>query len=215
MPRVRSPEREKAKELYLNAKGNIKLIDIAQQLGVLDTQIRKWKSQDKWDNELKGKGTLPKEKEQTKSNVTNGISWVDIENEYVTDIRKKPCTLEELAEKYNIAVGTVEKYSMNNRWSDKRKKYQKNLKQKYVEKTADIISDDIAAYKAKHLNISDKVLNEIKKALKNEDELYTIVEKIRTRTGKGKFEEEIIEERLNTINDSKVRSEERRVGKEC
>lgn len=60
MPRQRSPERDKAKTMYLNAKGNIKLKDIALELGVLDTQIRKWKSLDKWDDELKG--TFPKEK---------------------------------------------------------------------------------------------------------------------------------------------------------
>jgi len=60
VPRQRSPAREKAKEIYLKAKGNIKLKDIASELGVLDTQIRKWKNQDKWDDELKG--TLPKEK---------------------------------------------------------------------------------------------------------------------------------------------------------
>lgn len=70
MPRSRSPNRDKAKEMYLNAKGDIKLKDIAEELGVLDTQIRKWKNQDKWDDELKG--TLPKKKrEQKKRNVTN------------------------------------------------------------------------------------------------------------------------------------------------
>lgn len=69
MPRERSPCREKAKEMYLNSKGQMKLKDIASELGVLDTQIRKWKSTDKWDDELKG--TLPKnKKEQLKSNVT-------------------------------------------------------------------------------------------------------------------------------------------------
>lgn len=65
MPRQRSPNRDKAKEIYLKSSGNAKLKDIAEELGVLDTQIRKWKNQDKWDDELKG--TLPK----TKRNVTN------------------------------------------------------------------------------------------------------------------------------------------------
>jgi len=51
--------------MYLNSKGEMKLKDIAKELGVLDTQIRKWKSTDKWDSELKG--TLPK----GKRNVTN------------------------------------------------------------------------------------------------------------------------------------------------
>ncbi|SDO87751.1 terminase small subunit [Clostridium gasigenes] len=69
MARARSPAREKAREIYLKAKGNIKLLDIAKELGVLDTQIRKWKSQDKWEQELKG--TLPIEKEnKKKGNVT-------------------------------------------------------------------------------------------------------------------------------------------------
>lgn len=65
MARQRSPNREKAKEMYLSSKGEKKLKDIAAELGVLDTQIRKWKNQDKWEQELKG--TLPK----TKRNVTN------------------------------------------------------------------------------------------------------------------------------------------------
>jgi phage terminase small subunit len=60
LPRERSPSREKAKEMYLHSKGQMKLKDIAAELGVLDTQIRKWKSTDKWDDELKG--TLPKKK---------------------------------------------------------------------------------------------------------------------------------------------------------
>lgn len=73
MARERSPLRDKAKELYINSKGTMKLVDIAEQLNLKDNQIRKWKSQDKWDNELKGtpKGTLPKKKVQSKSNVTN------------------------------------------------------------------------------------------------------------------------------------------------
>ncbi|WDU82288.1 phage terminase small subunit-related protein [Caloramator sp. Dgby_cultured_2] len=58
MARQRSPDREKAKEMYINSNGQMKLKDIAAQLGFKDSQIRKWKSQDKWDDELKG--ALPK-----------------------------------------------------------------------------------------------------------------------------------------------------------
>lgn len=65
MPRSRSPNRDKAKQLYLESDGNIKLKDIADQLGIKDSQVRKWKSQDKWDEERKG--ALPK----GKGNVTN------------------------------------------------------------------------------------------------------------------------------------------------
>lgn len=65
MPRQRSPNRDKAKELYINSKGKMPLKDIASQLDIQDTQIRKWKSLDKWDEELKGNVTKPKR------NVTN------------------------------------------------------------------------------------------------------------------------------------------------
>ena len=64
MPRERSPNRDKAYEIYKEHNGDIKLKDIAAQLNLKDTQIRKWKSQDKWEQKLKG--TLPK----AKSNVT-------------------------------------------------------------------------------------------------------------------------------------------------
>ena len=65
MARVRSPARDEAKKLYLESNGEIKLVDIAAKLNILDSQVRKWKSQDKWEQELKG--ALPK----SKSNVTN------------------------------------------------------------------------------------------------------------------------------------------------
>ncbi|MEG2511412.1 MAG: terminase small subunit [Bacilli bacterium] len=65
MSRARSPNRDKAKEIYLKYNGDIKLIDIAKELNIKDSQVRKWKSQDKWNEELKG--ALP----ISKSNVTN------------------------------------------------------------------------------------------------------------------------------------------------
>ncbi len=65
MPRARSPNRDKAFEIYKQHNGEILLKDIATQLDAKDTQIRKWKFQDKWEEKLKG--TLPK----NKRNVTN------------------------------------------------------------------------------------------------------------------------------------------------
>lgn len=67
MSRARSLNRDKAFEIYKQHNGEILLKDIATQLGVKDAQIRKWKSQDKWEENLKG--TLPK----NKRNVTNEI----------------------------------------------------------------------------------------------------------------------------------------------
>lgn len=67
MSRARSPNRDKAFEIYKQHNGEILLKDIATQLGVKDAQIRKWKSQDKWEENLKG--MLLK----NKRNVTNEI----------------------------------------------------------------------------------------------------------------------------------------------
>lgn len=72
MPRARSPNRDKAKELWL-ASGKKRLLkDIAAELGVPENRIRKWKSEDKWEDEKasdsKGakrnakKGNVPKRK---------------------------------------------------------------------------------------------------------------------------------------------------------
>lgn len=66
MARARDPNRETAKHLYLESEGKMLLKDIAAQLGKSDTQIRKWKNLDKWDDHLKGNVT-----NESKSNVTN------------------------------------------------------------------------------------------------------------------------------------------------
>lgn len=196
MARAPNEKMIKARGLY---DKDYKLVDIAKELDVPESTIRVWKNRYKWE---KRNETF----QNDKCNVSNGneISWVDIENEYVTDINKKPCTLESLSKKYEVSLGMIQKYSMDNSWSEKRKNYKKRLKEKAIEKSVDIISDNIAEYKAKHLKVSDKILNEISKALDNPKELYTIVEKLRQGYGPGEFKEEITTEVLNVINDSKV-----------
>jgi len=64
LPRTRSPNRDKAYQLWQESGRSLLLKDIAAQLGVSESQIRKWKNQDKWEqSEIV---TLP----NTKSNVT-------------------------------------------------------------------------------------------------------------------------------------------------
>lgn len=48
MPRQRSPQRERAHAIWSENNGTIALKDIASAVGVTDSQVRKWKSQDKW-----------------------------------------------------------------------------------------------------------------------------------------------------------------------
>lgn len=57
MARPRNPKRDEAFQMWLDSKGQILLKDIAEQLELSDTQIRKWKNQDKWDDHLKGNVT--------------------------------------------------------------------------------------------------------------------------------------------------------------
>lgn len=70
MPRARSPNRDKAYELWIESGKKRLLKDIAKELEVSETQVRKWKNQDQWEGKT-SKGTLPKEKDKKKSNVTN------------------------------------------------------------------------------------------------------------------------------------------------
>lgn len=65
MARKRDPRRDEAKRIWLESNGEKQLKDIADKLNVSDSQVRKWKSIDKWSAELKGNVTIGK------SNVTN------------------------------------------------------------------------------------------------------------------------------------------------
>lgn len=58
--RQRSPDRDKAFEIYKASKGEKPLIDIAAELNLKPSQIRKWKSQDKWDEQMNGNVTIAK-----------------------------------------------------------------------------------------------------------------------------------------------------------
>lgn len=65
MARKRDPRRDETKKIWLESNGEKQLKEIASELNVSDSQIRKWKSQDKWSAELKSNVT------NGKSNVTN------------------------------------------------------------------------------------------------------------------------------------------------
>ncbi|MDT3426080.1 uncharacterized protein YjcR [Paenibacillus forsythiae] len=66
MARERSPERDKAKQMWLESSGTMKLKDIAAALSIPDSKVRKWKALDGWEADLKGsappdsKGSAPR-----------------------------------------------------------------------------------------------------------------------------------------------------------
>jgi phage terminase small subunit len=62
MPRARSPERDLAYQLWLDSGKQKKLKDIAEELGVPEGKVRKWKSLDNWEGNVpkQRKGNVPK-----------------------------------------------------------------------------------------------------------------------------------------------------------
>lgn len=54
MARKRDPRRDEAFEIYKEAKGNIKLKDIAERLGISEGTVRGWKNKDSWDEKVFG-----------------------------------------------------------------------------------------------------------------------------------------------------------------
>ena len=53
MARPRNPDRDKAFEIWLTSNGAAKLKDIAVEIGIPDSRVRKWKTEDNWDEKIK------------------------------------------------------------------------------------------------------------------------------------------------------------------
>lgn len=71
MASPRSPERDRAFEIWIESDCTVKMKDIAAQLGVPDSRIRKWKTLDKWEEKkversTKEDGALHKNKKGAK-----------------------------------------------------------------------------------------------------------------------------------------------------
>ncbi len=197
MPKAKDARADKAFEMY---KQGLKLIEIANQLGIAEGTVRSWKNRYKWDDG--GNATLQK-KEKKERNVakkiatqTNDASWVEIEHEYVTDISRKPCSLEDLAKKYSIPIQTIKDQSATGKWSDKRAEYKLKTNQKLIEKSSDADADRIARL----LSIADKAAEKAEQAL-GELEQYVVRDKKKVKTVEykdntaiGKPTKEIIDE---------------------
>ncbi|MGH0590564.1 phage terminase small subunit-related protein [Bacillus mycoides] len=52
MARQRSPNRDKAFEIYKENKGGISLDDIDEKLGISEGIVRGWKNKDKWNDKI-------------------------------------------------------------------------------------------------------------------------------------------------------------------
>jgi phage terminase small subunit len=154
LARARDPNRDKAFDIYMKHKGNIDLVEIASQLNTSPGSVRGWKSKDKWEQKLNG--TL-----QSNTERSFDISWIDVEQEYVTDIRKKPCSLEDLAEKYYIPLMTIKDRCKKDEWVKKRTEYILSTSQKAIEKASNKDADRIS----KLIRITDIAANKAEQAL--------------------------------------------------
>lgn len=68
MARARSPNRDRAFEMWRESGGTMKLKDIAAEIGETDSKVRKWKTLDDWDGQLeqtKGSAPLPQMERST------------------------------------------------------------------------------------------------------------------------------------------------------
>lgn len=72
MARERSPDRDKAKQMWLESGRTMKLKDIAAALSIGETQVRKWKSQDKWTADLNSNVTNESKGSVTKRGAPKG-----------------------------------------------------------------------------------------------------------------------------------------------
>lgn len=187
MAAKKNPLSDKAYELY---KSGMKLVEIADQLGKPEGTIRRWKNTYDWDNERSDS------KANEQSERSELASWVEIEHEYVTDISRKPCSLEDLAKKYSIPIDTIKDRSARDGWVRKRTEYTQQTLQKVKEKSSDADADRIARL----LSIADKAAEKAEQAL-GELEQYVVRDKKKVKTVEykddtaiGKPTKEIIDE---------------------
>lgn len=98
MARERSPNRDKAFEIYKEHKGDITNKEIAKILGISEKTVSGWKSKDKWstpkDMEYSKKNTPKKQniKKQTKEPIVDEVKEVT-ENPGLTDKQRLFCVI--------------------------------------------------------------------------------------------------------------------------
>ncbi|MDU2111831.1 MAG: terminase small subunit [Clostridiales bacterium] len=94
MSRARSPNRDKAFEIYKQYNGEILLKDIATQLDVSESTVRSWKNRYKWDNEIsatsqKNKCNVANEKVIKENKKTHTKKLKKIENSLSDELTEK------------------------------------------------------------------------------------------------------------------------------
>jgi phage terminase small subunit len=124
------------------------------------------------------------------------VDWEKIKLEYETT----NISISKLAEKYNISFNTLKDKSYRHKWGKSKQIIQQEINNKATELTIENIAKKRAKALDNHYKISEVLLFQIGKALKNPNELNTWVEKV-----KDGINSEILEEfHFDSINDRKL-----------
>lgn len=95
MARARDPNRDKAFEIYKKYKGNIDLVEIANQLKISSGTVRGWKSKDKWTEKMNGTFQTNTERSVQKKNKKKKVVVEEVDkvmkNDELTDKQRLFC----------------------------------------------------------------------------------------------------------------------------
>lgn len=106
MARARNPNREKARQIWLDSNGQKPLVDIATELDVRPSQIRKWKSLDHWEQNVKGNAPIKKER-----SLSNSVTKI-LENSNDTNDKQKMFAVYYL-QRFNATWAYMKAYGTN------------------------------------------------------------------------------------------------------
>ncbi len=106
MARARNPNREKARQIWLDSNGQKPLVEIANELDVRPSQIRKWKSLDHWEQNVKGNAPIKKER-----SLSNSVTKI-LENSNDTNDKQKMFAVYYL-QRFNATWAYMKAYGAN------------------------------------------------------------------------------------------------------
>ncbi len=190
MPKVRSPNRDKAFEIYKQHNGDILLVDIAKELDEATGTIRGWKSKDKWDDKLNGTFQT---KNMERSNKTT---------EKNKDIKNKSSFIS--SEKNNVSIIDTNKNSETNTQQKNKNKARFGNKNAVGNKggTGAPLKNKNALVTGEHETILvEDLLNEKELAIFNID--FNIFDMLRLQLSRALVREERIEHEIYRLQQQK------------
>ena len=105
------------------------------------------------------------------------IDWIKIKNEYInTNISQRS-----LAEKYKVPYQTIRDKAIKEKWFDKKKEQRSKIGAKMEQKTAEKIIEANVSYAKKLIEISEKTIDAVEKAVEQLE--IVVVEGVAVKTG--------------------------------